>query len=869
MNVFFKKYGACLIGIIFTIASNNLVAEEIRSLANIAQGLQPEPTCPVNDGLELLAKNQPPLDKIQKIIATCDQKMPDDVQVLLLHGLFARKAAMQTKNYEEAIFWLLKAKHAAAIDNLAPALELAVTYEWAMKFNEAKTIYKALLNQHPDSRAASLGLARIAIAQGDPSAALQIDQKLLQKNPHDVDALNNLARAKMANKEFIPAEKILTDVLLIKPNNQEAMVGLAQLKKPQSYVPITANKNTPPPIVAACPVNKGLALLNQPTPPLAEIKTILAQCDQKMSNNVQVLLLHGLLARKEAMRTKNYQTSISWLLKAEQAATIDNHAPALELAVTYGWAKQFNRAESIYKQLLHRDPKLREAWLGWATILVAKGKIATAIPIYQKLLQKNPQDTDALSGLARTKLANKEFAAAKKMFTDVLRIKPHDQDALIGLAQAKAAENSAHAVSKALPRAVTCPVNEGLALLNEQTPPFPKINAILAECDEKMPNDVQVLLLHGLLARKVGMADKNYQCAIFWLQKAQAAAAANNHSPSFELAVTYLWAKQFKKAKEIYQCILASDCNSTIALSGLADVELAQYHINNAMCLYKKLLGINCNDTKAWVGLGTAELTNKQFKRAKKDFNQALEISPGDNGACSALETLKNATRYRLDFLAGIVDVGGLRSYNGDIDLFADLNATDQLLLFLSHNSKEIQSGSFFDPTLLPKNSAAIGFQRQVPDQHGWGISYEHRERTNQPLEHRIFINGNVYLLPNLKLFGAAREGFPSPWNNQLYLSGLTLFTKMPTDITVTGYLGEDEFGGQTTAYALDFSKEFANHAFYDVGSAYSPTPQRQWEVHGTLVLPITKNQAVEAIYEHYFSNGGTTYFTVGWRIYW
>jgi hypothetical protein len=185
----------------------------------------------------------------------------------------------------------------------------------------------------------------------------------------------------------------------------------------------------------------------------------------------------------------------------------------------------------------------------------------------------------------------------------------------------------------------------------------------------------------------------------------------------------------------------------------------------------------------------------------------------------------------------------------------------------LTHNSNEIQLSFVLDPTILPKNSAFFGFQRQIPYRYGWGINYEYRERTQFRVEHRLGANANLFVFNNLQWLVGVRDGFPSPWNNQLYYSGLTLFTNLPVNFSLTGYWGRQQFGGSTSSYSLDFSKEFMNRAYYDVGTSYSPS-QLSWETHARVILPIMKNQAIESAYEHLYLNG-TTALSLGWRIYW
>jgi len=818
-------------------------------------------SCNANEGLQLLNQPNRPLQQISDILAQCDKQIPNDVQVLLLHGLLAREQGMANKNYPTAIDWLEKAKAAAAANNPIPALELAITYEWARQPDKAKLIYDQLLVQTPNSRAALLGSARVARTQNRLQDATHIYQEFLQKNPADTEALDGLAWIKLANKEYAVAKEDFTKVQSIKPDDAEARIGLEQIN--QATQPKPQPIETP---VVTCKANDGLQLLNQKKPPIPQIKAILDNCDKETPKDVQVLLLHGLLARKEGMAKKQYQIAIDWLQKAKEVATPENFTPALELAITYEWMKQPKKAKAIYDQILKQEPNSRAALLGAARVAQTQNRLQDASHIYQKLLTKNTKDTEALNGLAWVNLAKKEYKLAKKGFETVLLIKKNDADALSGLQKV----NKAIQLAQVKKRPPLCEANKGLLLLNKPNPPITQIDAILAKCDKNTPNDVQALLLHGLLARKQGSTTHNYQAAIDWLQKAQAAATPNNASPALELAVTYEWNNQPKKAKLLYDKILTADPNSRAASLGAARVARTQYRLKDATTIYETLLQKNSVDTDALDGLGWVNFVNKKFKPAKMYFEEAQRLKPDDADARIGLEDLKIATRYMVSATSGFYSVDSVQSIGSNLLFTGYINATDQLIALAVHNTKEIGANFFTTPTLLPKNSLSFGFQRQIPNEYGWGINYDYRERTQLPLENRIAINGNVYLLSNLQWFAGIRDGFPSPWKNQLYSSGLTLFTNAPANISLTGFWGHDEIGGRDDSYSFDFSKEFTKHSFYDVGIAYSPTvlTHPSWQIHGRFIWGLFKNQALEAACEHYFFNT-STFIIVGWRVYW
>lgn len=813
--------------------------------------------CDANQGLVLLNQENSPFPQIKTILAACDKSMPKDVQVLLLHGLLARKEGMKNSLYTEAISWLKQAKAAAADTNYIPALELAVTYEWANQPEKAQPIYEQVLATNPNSRPALLGFARTATANNQLEDALDIYKKLLSINPNDPDALNGKGRVMMAYKAYDEAALYFNQVLTLQPGNVDAQIGMKQVNVLNEQIAKLDSAITP---IFICDPAQGLKLINQSPPQLLLVQQILLNCAREKNTEVQVLLLQGLNERVQ----KRYPQAIEWLKKAKNAAPIDNPVPALELAVTYEWSHFDLTAKNIYETLLVSHPDLRPALLGIARIDLGQKNSAAAQRIYSGLLQKNPKDVDALNGLARIHMMGKNYVQAKHYFNEVLNLEPGNVDAKIGLGQLNSSKVASQPLQKTLPeKSSPCNTAAGLLLLNAKNPRLNEVQRILNYCDQLRHRDAQVYLLHGLLAR----SQKNYSESIGWLQRAKDAAAGNDPVPAQELALTYEWSLQLKKAQAEYQELLAKNPKSRPALLGIARVEAAQYHIRIANLIYSQLLATNPNDVDALNAMGRLQLTNKKFKQSRAYFNRALELSPKNSDSLLGLEQLNNSTRYMASFNQGQYRVLDKQSNSSVLYGYSDINATDRVVGIATHNSQQLNLDLTVEPTILPNNSIFLAYQRQLPGEYGWGVNYDFRQHNNLPIESRVGGTGNVYLWNSLQWFGGFWAGFPSPWNNQLYFSGLTYYTPLPFNISATGFWGNQQIGGQNTTYSLDLSKEFENTAFYNVGASYNTT-QKFWGYHGRLIFPTFKHQAIEGAVEHYEFNN-ITIFSAGWRVYW
>ncbi|WP_058534895.1 tetratricopeptide repeat protein [Legionella saoudiensis] len=813
--------------------------------------------CNANQGLALLNQENPPFAQIKSILTVCDKSKPKDIQVLLLHGLLARKEGMKNNQFADAIFWLTQAKAAAPDTNAIPALELAVTYEWSNQPDNAQVIYEQILTKNPTSRPALLGLARTATANNHLENALKIYKKLLSQNPKDADALNGMGRVMMAYKEYDEATFYFNRVLALQPSNADAQIGMKQVKVLQEQVAKVDSAIAP---IFTCDPAQGLKLVNQSPPQLLLVQQILLNCTREKNTDAQVLLLQGLNERVQ----KRYPQAIEWLKKAKDAAPKDNPVPALELAVTYEWTHFYLTAKNIYETLLAVHPDLRPALLGKARIDLWQKNNIDAQQIYTRLLQKNANDVDALNGLARIHMIEKNYTQARQYFDKVLSLEPGNADAKIGLEQLSLSKPVSQPLPKIAPvKPSPCNTAEGLMLVNAKNLRVQEVQRILNYCDKLKPHDSQVALLHGLLAR----SQKNYPEAIRWLARAKNAAPANDSVPAQELALTYEWSLQLKKAQAEYQELLAKNPKSRPALLGSARVEAAQYHIHIADLIYNQLLTTNPKDVDALNGMGRLQMTNKKFKQARAYFNQALQFSPKNNDSLMGLEQLNNSTRYMASFNQGQYRVLNKQANSSVLYGYSDINATDRVIGIATHNSQQLNLDLTVEPTILPNNSIFLAYQRQLPGKYGWGISYDFRQHNNLPIESRVGGTGNVYLLNSLQWFGGFWAGFPSPWNNQLYFSGLTYYTSLPFNISATGFWANQQIGGQTATYTVDLSKELANSAFYDLGVSYNTT-QKFWGYHGRIIWPTFRHQALEGAVEHYQLNN-ITIFSVGWRVYW
>lgn len=821
----------------------------------------PVALCDSAKGLELLSQVHYVPAQVEMILKGCDQVSPGDAEVLLLHGLLARDQAKKDHNFKLALDWLEKA-HQRDPNNTTISQELAATYELAHNLSAALPIYQMILAKDAAHRGALLGTARIYRLMQQFSKALSIYDYLLASSPGDVEALNGLAWVKSGQNQRAAAIHFFQESLKIQPYNPEALKGLKALMATNAEAQQADTQ---------CNAAAGLVLLKQTPLPISSIQAILEQCKVHQIDTTETRLLQGLLARTTGLRTHEFKEAIFWLQKAMQSAQNNDPGPALELAVTYEWDKQLAKAKALYEGLLIRQPTLSVALLGKARVLRTEQDYKEASKIYDQLLQWNKDDIDALNGLGWIALSKNNFLQAEAYFNQVLTIEANNPEALIALQQIKKAGQHFEAIQRQvrailkshLSESSACDANLGLLLLNKKQVNLIQINAILRQCDRLQPQEITTLMLHGLLARQY----KQYQEAIRWFTLAQQRAGINNTIPLTELAVTYEWDHQPKKALAIYEQLLFINPQEIAALLGQARVLRALYDIQPSIASYNKILQKNPKNIEALTGLGESLLADYQLDAAKAVLQKSLALSPHNPQTQNDIAMLNNTTKNMLGISGGHYSVPPQDSDGLNVFYFRNLNATDGLTLYATHNTKQIESGFGTGPTLLPNNSVLLGYQHLVPQQYGWQVSYDARQHDGLPFEHRVYGLANIFITDNFQWFNALRIILPNPWNTQLFISGVTAYTPLPFDITLTGFWAQQQIGGKNETYALDFSKEYSNRLFYNVGPSYLPR-EDSWEIHGRVIVPTFKNQALVAEYSHYFFNK-STFATLGWRFYW
>lgn len=199
-------------------------------LTATGSAVRADPLCNMDEAQRLFGQRPRPDSAIEAIFAACLKAGVYDKRIFMLEGVIARDQGRLDDSAD-----LLEKAHRLDLDDPSPALELGVTQEWRHQLPEARLLYAEILEANPRSRAAMLGLARVALAQTNLEEARRIYGEVLVKNPEDIEGKTGLAWSAFADKRFDDARAGFEGVLAAQPQNAAAQQGLDMLKTASRY----------------------------------------------------------------------------------------------------------------------------------------------------------------------------------------------------------------------------------------------------------------------------------------------------------------------------------------------------------------------------------------------------------------------------------------------------------------------------------------------------------------------------------------------------------------------------------------------------------------------------------------------------------
>jgi len=287
-------------------------------------------------------------------------------------------------------------------------LELAKFYSYNNDYTLASNLYKGFLSRYPNEHEIRFKLTRILMWQNNLCEAAEESDKLIKASP---DNKNYLLLAAQINywldKDLAYTQSLFEKVLVLDPQNGEAMYGLANL-----YV----QSNN---LADAEKLINEISLYDS-----SSQKFILLQKSFEAAKDQNELVESNKILEEGRMfsSNKDYDSAIKsfneFLLNDP-----DNKSVQLELANVYISNSELDKSIKIYDDLL-KSKSDYEIEKQRAKVYLWNGDSLLALQEFRKLNQKYPDDVETKLLLGDAYLQNGQIQNAKIVYEDLLLKSP-------------------------------------------------------------------------------------------------------------------------------------------------------------------------------------------------------------------------------------------------------------------------------------------------------------------------------------------------------------------------------------------------------------------------------------------------------------
>ncbi|SHJ92239.1 putative PEP-CTERM system TPR-repeat lipoprotein [Roseomonas rosea] len=347
--------------------------------------------------------------------------------------------------------------------------------------DEAATAFRAALARNPESIHARLGLARLALAAGNPAESERLDGEVLARDPDNADAIGRLARAAMGGgPRAASARAALTAAQAARPGEEALAVALArvliQAGDPAGAAalldaaPLRATRRGPNPLLlltearaaagqwAEAEAASRMALAEDPNSSTARRLLALLLARQGDPRPAEALLEEGLRSRPNDPEllgtlvglTRSREGIDAALAQADRLAERPASRPAsamlrgdLLLA-----ARRGEEAAKAFAAAYAREPSMALA-LRQSSAWRMAGKPAEAEAALKAWLTQDAESAPVLSALAQLEMLGGRDAEAMQHLARALKHAPADPVLLNNLAWLTQKREGAPALAEA------------------------------------------------------------------------------------------------------------------------------------------------------------------------------------------------------------------------------------------------------------------------------------------------------------------------------------------------------------------------------------------------------------------------------------
>ena len=271
-------------------------------------------------------------------------------------------------------------------------MQQAVSHHQARRLSEAETLYRGILQEHPDHPGALHMLGILAMELGQPALAVQLLRKVVSLVPRRAEAHNDLGSALGSTGQLDQAIEVCREALRLNPALAEAHNNLGVFLREAG-----------------------------------ELEGALSACSKAVR-----------LSPAYADAHDNLGNVLVDLGRYQEAADAYRQAIRLspskaEAHVHLGFAlvgmKQYEQAITACRQAIALDPANASAYLCLGNIFQAQSRFADAIAAYRQSLDRDPEDSTTHNNLGVSLLASGEAEESLAAHRRALQLAPRSAEA--------------------------------------------------------------------------------------------------------------------------------------------------------------------------------------------------------------------------------------------------------------------------------------------------------------------------------------------------------------------------------------------------------------------------------------------------------
>lgn len=539
---------------------------------------------------------------------------------------------------------------------------IGAAYAATGKTDKAKSAFSESLQASPDNPRATLAMAGARAAEKDIDGAMQLVEKLIEKNPTMQEALAFKADLLVFQNKIDEAVKVHEKILEIKPDSVSARFYLFNLlvrtnKLESAATQLEAMKKIAPKDLQTLYAN---ALLAYQQKNLSASREAVQQVLTVAPEHLPSVLLAGAVEYE----TASYTHAEAHLRKVLERAPKNLYARRL-LALTYLRTNQASRAVETIIPALEQAPENLRILLVAGEAYLYNNELDQAAKLYEKAASIDSKNTVARTRLAMTRLAHGdvdagfrelESAAAldqTQIQADVTLIaaylrrnEPDKALAAVAALEKKQpknplthnlrgavllVKNDIVGARKSLERALELqptyfPAAMTLAKLDFQDKKYESARKRLTDLLEKDPKNPKALLALSQLQMETGGTQKEI------LEPIERAIGGNPQSvePRLALIQYHIRAKDNKKALASALEAEAALPDNPRILDVLGQLQLAAGDANQAQSTFNKLATLQPKSLLPLLRVADAAMIAKNSKDTKQALQKALSLDPGN-----------------------------------------------------------------------------------------------------------------------------------------------------------------------------------------------------------------------------------------------